>query len=78
MLYNNRSRYENTDAVAGLSIPMGYYEWIYDSVYDLFCRSDLSDAGSSSCKFETSYLTLNRPGFLESSTAGEEGGFPPV
>ena len=25
---------------------------------------------SSSSEFETSYLTLNRPGFLESGTAG--------
>ena len=39
MLYHNRPRSENTYAVAGLSIPMGY-EWIYDSAYDLFCPSD--------------------------------------
>ena len=39
MLYHNRPRSENTDAVAGLSIPMAY-EWIYDLAYDLFCPSD--------------------------------------
>ena len=41
-----------------------------------YCRIH---AGSSSCKVETSYLTLNRPGFLESSTAGGRAAdsFPP-
>ena len=33
MLYHNRHRSENTDAVAGLSIPIGY-KWIYNSAYD--------------------------------------------
>ena len=39
MLYHNRRRSENTDAVASLSIPMGY-ELINNSVSNLFCPSD--------------------------------------
>ena len=33
MLCHNRPRSENTDAVAGLPIPIGY-EWVYDSACD--------------------------------------------
>ena len=83
MLYQNRPRSENTDAVAGLSIPVGY-EWIMIQLATNSVLLILSDAGSSSsyyrihggsssCKFETSYLTLNRPGYLESSTTGGLG-----
>ena len=86
MLCHNRPRSENTDAVAGLSIPVGY-EWImiqlatYSVLLILNNAGSSSSyyrihAGSSSCKFETSYLTLNRPGLLESSTAGGERWIP--
>ena len=67
MLYHNRPRSENTDAVAGQSTPVGY-EWIMIQLATYSVLLILSDtgssssyyrihAGSSSCKFEMSYLT---------------------
>ena len=46
MLYHNGPRSENTDAIAGLSIPVGY-EWIMIHLATYSVLLILSDAGSS-------------------------------